>query len=60
MPDNYAVKLSLSEAMLMRVTLEKELARLRSDLESSQTYGNLPDASTVEQYEALDKLVRKL
>lgn len=60
MPDNYAVRLSLSEAMLMRVTLEERLATYRADLESSRMYGNSPDATLLEKYEALEALINKL
>jgi hypothetical protein len=60
MPDNYSVKLSLSEAMLNRTVLEKELFRLQREMEGYQLNGNAPDANLIEQFEALDKLVRKL
>ena len=60
MPENYAVRLSLSEAMLMRVTLEEKLATLKNIIEKETIYDGGARASLIEQYEALEKLANKL
>jgi hypothetical protein len=60
MAENYTVRLTLSEAMLNRVTLEKELARYKKEIDESISWGNAPDATVIGEYEALEKLIRKL
>lgn len=60
MPDNYAVKLSLSEAWLMRVTLEEKLAEMKKELDFAANCGTTPAPADVEKYDALNKLAHKL